>query len=225
VEFDYVLRALRRAWLVILIAVVIGLGLSAAYVRLTAAEYTARASVYVSTAGVLRADQLGSATTFAQQQARNFSLMANRQRVLDPVITRLRLSETPEQLSTSITSTVPANTSMILIEVTRPSPGDAAAVANAIGASLGETASDLLPPARRGAPALQLQIVQRAAPPVSPSSPQVLTATLLGLGVGLGAGVALVLLLAALRRPTARAEEQPAPGDSESTIIRVRPAT
>ena len=199
-EQDQLWQVLRRAWLLILVFLVLGLAASLAYVRSTPPAYTARADVYVSIVGTKTVSELGSASTFSVQQARNFALLADRELVVDPVVNQLKLPQTATQLAGSISATVPANTAIISIEVTQPTPNDAATIANAVAGSLAKTAAALLPPAAKGAPAIRLQTVQRAEPPGSPSSPNVLTSTLMGLAAGLVAGVAVAFVVDGMRR-------------------------
>ncbi len=199
-DSGHITRALRRGWPLVLVCVALGLIAGLAYLRTAPETYTARTDVYVSTVGGLSVSELSAGSNFAQQQAQNLSLIATRQRVLGPVVTRLKLDETAEELGDAMTATVPADTSMILLEVSNSSPREAAAIANAVSASLVNTTADLLPPARRGAPAIRVQIVQPAAVPNSPSEPGTLPSLLVGLSVGLLLGLALALALEAHRQ-------------------------
>ena len=190
---------MRRGWLVVLLFVVGALAVSAVYLRATPAGYTARADVYVTTVGGLSVTELSSGSTFALQQADNLSLIATREPVLGPVIDRLGLEGTPEQLAQSVTATVLGETSVISLEVVSGSPRDAAIIANAVAESLSSAAADLMPPAKKGAAAIRVQVVQRAVPPTAPSQPNVPLTTLVGLASGLLLGLAAALLLEARR--------------------------
>lgn len=222
-DFGQLVQVIRRAWLLILVFLVIGLASAVGYLRLTPAQYTARADVYVSIVGVQYASELTAASSFSQQQARNFGIMANRQRVLDPVIDQFGLDVTAAQLAGSVRGTVPANSSLISIEVTQSSPADAAAIANAVAASLGETAGKLLPPAKRGAPSISLQTVQRAEAPTAPSSPNTLPVLIIGIGGGLAVGLALALLFDAVRRSNRAAAPAPTAAHANATVAKRQP--
>lgn len=182
-----------------LLFAVLGLALSVLYVRLVPARYTAQTDVYVTTTGTRNVSELTSGSNYAEAQAENFALIATRQRVLEPVVQGLRLTTTPDELGRSISATVPASTSVILIQVEDTSPRRAADIANAVSESLTATATDLLP-ARSGEPAIRLQVVQPAVVPQVPSSPNIVASTTLGLGCGLLAGLALATLLDSRRR-------------------------
>jgi succinoglycan biosynthesis transport protein ExoP len=217
VEFGQVARALRSGWLFVLLFVVLGLGASVLYLRLAPVTYTARADVYVSTVGGLNVSELNSGSNFAEQQARNLSLIATRERVLQPVVRQLRLPDSTASLGRAMTATVPTNSSMILLEVSNSSPSQAALIANAVSTSLINTTADLLPPAKKGAPALRVQVVQPAVVPSEPAQPSRRTTVLVGLAAGLLVGLAVALGLQARRerrlaasRPSSPATERAA---------------
>jgi len=195
----------------VLLFVVLGLAASVVYLRLAPVAYTARADVYVSTVGGLNVSELNAGSNFAEQQAKNLSLIATRERVLQPVIRQLRLTDSAADLGDEMTATVPTNTSMILLEVSSSSPRQAAQIANAVSSSLVNITADLLPPAKKGAPAIRVQIVQPAVVPTSPSQPSFLVATLVGLAAGLLVGLAVALALEGRRERRAAAQPAAAP--------------
>lgn len=204
-DYGLLARALRRGWLPILLCVALGLAASVLYLRLAPVTYTARSDVYVSTLGGLNVTELSAGASFAEQQARNLSLIATRERVLQPVVQQLGLTQTSADLAKSVTATVPANTSIISLEVTDGSAGDAALIANAVATTLLSTAADLLPPAREGAPAIRLQVVQAAVAAEFPSAPSVLVAPTVGIAGGLVVGLGLAFVLQARREVRAAA--------------------
>lgn len=224
-DFGQVVRAVRNGWLFVLLFVVVGLGASVLYLRLAEATYTARADVYVSTVGGLNVAELNAGANLAQEQARNLSLIATRDRVLQPVIRQLRLPDSAQTLGESMTATVPTDSSMIFLEVSNSSPSQAALIANAVSTSLINTTADLLPPAKRGAPTIRVQIVQPAAVPTEASAPGFRVALLVGLTAGLLAGLAAALALEARRErrgatssaATSPAEQSPAPSAAKQS--------
>jgi capsular polysaccharide biosynthesis protein len=143
---------------------------------------------------------LSAGSNFAQQQARNLSILATRQRVLEPVVRRLKLPESAGQLSGSVTAAVPTNTSIITLEVNYPSADGAATVANAVADSLAQTAEELLPTVRRGGADVALRVVYQGSVPQAPSSPNTNTTMMIALATGALAGAALLLLLESLAR-------------------------
>lgn len=190
--------------------IIVGLALSVVYLRVAPAQYTARSSVYLSVSGATDAASLAAGSVASQAQARNFALIATRELVLQPVVDQLGLNEPASQLSRSVTATVPVQTSMILVESTARSPQSAANVANALADSLTQTAGTLLPPAKKNATAITLQVVERAAVPTSPSSPNPRVIVPLGLGLGLIVGVLAALALQGRRSRRAQAAAEAA---------------
>ncbi len=214
-EFGQVARAVRNGWLIVLLCLVLGLAASVLYLRVTPVTYTARTDVYVSTVGGLNVTELNAGTSFAEQQARNLSLIATRERVLQPVMRQLRLPGSTASLADSVTATVPTDSSMILLEVSHSSPSQAALIANAVSTSLINTTADLLPPTKRGAPTLRVQVIQPATVPSEPSEPGSRVAVLMGLALGLLVGLGAALLLQARRER--RAVTQPASTNTASS--------
>jgi len=207
--------ALRRGWLVTLVFLILGLAAAVAFLRLAPSTYTARAELYVLTSGGLTVSELSSGSTVAQAQASNLAIIATSNRVLQPVVSQLRLGRSAQDVGDAVSATVPSKTSVIQLEVEDRSPQDAATIANAVASSLVNTTEDLLPPARRGAPALQVQIVQSAVVPAEPSAPSAPLSILLGLALGLLAGLALALAIEGRRRNGTEASRQVAAAERQ----------
>lgn len=190
----------RKRWLVVAALCLLGIVLGSTYVILAPAEYTAKTELFVATVGGDNTSDLAQGSNFAQQQARNYSVVAQRDIVLLPVITALGLTTTPDELSGRISASVPLNTSLISIAVTDSSAERAAAIADAVATSLSNTVVRLVPKRSDGASPVHLEVVQAARAPLSPSAPNprvVLTfAGFLGLLVGLGS-IAIAELISA----------------------------
>lgn len=182
----------RRFWFVILALMLLGLLVSLTYTKFTPAEYTAQADVVVVVDGDV---DLSSGSTFALQQARNLSVIANRQRVVDPVIERLDLPETAMDLRKVISATVPANTSIVTLEVTYDSAERATSIVNALADSLSKSAEDIFPSVTTSGAQVVLRPIYQLNPPQNPSSPGALTIAAVGLVGGLASGLAAALLL------------------------------
>ena len=193
----------RKRWLVVAALGLLGIVLGSTYVILAPAEYTAKTELFVATVGGDNTSDLAQGSNFAQQQARNYSVVAQRDIVLLPVITALGLKTTPDELSERISASVPLNTSLISIAVTDSSAARAAATADAVATSLSNTVVRLMPKRSDGASPVHLQVVQAARAPTSPSAPNprvVLTFSgLLGLLVGLGSIAVAELISAKVR--------------------------
>lgn len=187
-------KLLLARWMVIVAAVELGLLGGAAYALLATPKYTAESEILVSALGSDSTTDLAQGNSYSQAQARNFALIATRNSVLDPVISTLGLRTTPGLLSGQISVSVPLNTSLISVSVEDTSPARAAAIANAVSASLGNVVSNLTPRRSDGTLPVTLETVQQATVPRGQSSPNVLVSIVLGGLIGLVVAVAGVVI-------------------------------
>lgn len=184
----------RRRWVVVIAWGLLGVIAGSAFVLITPPEYSAGTEVFVATVGGDDSSELAQGSNFSQQQARNYSVVARREIVLDPVISALGLNTTSRELSRRVSASVPLNTSLISISVTDSTPERAAATANAVATSLANTVIRLVPRRSDGSSPVHLQVVQNAAVPTAPASPNApLVLAFAALG-GLFAGVALIVV-------------------------------
>ena len=164
--------------------------------------YSASASVFLSVTGGDSTSQLVQGSAFAQQQVRSYALIVKEPIVLQGVIDSLQLPETASQLSRSISTNVPLETSILEITATSESPEEAAAIANATALQM-ETAVSQLTPSSGGSNAgvLKATTVAPAQVPAFPSSPNRKLDVAIGfvLGLAVGVGFALVRSLADVR--------------------------
>lgn len=192
---DYI-RLLRKNWLVIVAATLLGLIGGATMAAMATPKYTASTRLYVSVrAGEGAASlDLNQGTTFARQAVTTYADIVASAIVLDPVIEELDLSQTAGELAGQVSASSPAGTVLIDIAVTDTSPAHAAAVANAVGASFATVVTEELEkPSGAGESLVNIRTVQPATTPSRPSSPNI--PVLLGVGAlaGLGLGVAIAV--------------------------------
>lgn len=191
-------EALRHFWWVVVVFVALGLVGGFLYQRSEEPEYVARADVIMAV-NAQDASSLNSGSTFAQQQARNLSILTTRPRVIEPAVRRLGLTTPAATVAGDVTSTVPSNSSIITIEVTYPSADGATALANAVADSLVQTASEVLPVPEADGTTVNLRPIYQDTPPTSPTSPDRNVSLAVGGVAGLAVGLVLVALLGALR--------------------------
>lgn len=182
---------LRQYWLALVVFALAGGACGYGALLLTTPLYTADAEVFVSSSSGQTTSDLTQISNYSQQQARNYSVLATREIVLQPVINDLELDLTVNQLRRMVSASVPLNTSLISISVTTDSAQQAAEVADAIAASLSQQVRTLVPPLEGGSYPIQLKTVEAATAPVFPSSPSKALYLGLGLIIGLVAGLAL----------------------------------
>lgn len=190
---DY-LSVLRRRWVTLVATALVVLAAASALTLTAIPRYTATAQLFFGVEGSGSTTDLAQGSSFAEKQMSSYARVATSPLVLRPVIDKLGLTQTPAQLGTSITATVPSDTVILEIAVTRSAPGQAAVIANAVAAQLGEVAAQLAPTRADGSQAVRATTVAPAAVPLSPSSPNILRNLVLGGLLGLLLGLGLVML-------------------------------
>lgn len=189
------LSSLRRRWLYLVVAVVLGTGLGTAAVVLATPMYQSSATVYFSVPMATSAGDLAQGGNYTQAQLASYAALATKPIVLEPVITSLRLQTTPQKLSDVVAATVSNDTVLTTITVTDKSPNEAAVIANAIANQLGKTVRQVSPKSVTGDPVVDYAIAGRAVPPHFPSSPK----KKIDLGAGFLGGL-IIGVIAALAR-------------------------
>ncbi|MGD7707104.1 polysaccharide biosynthesis tyrosine autokinase [Microlunatus sp. Y2014] len=194
-DADTVVRLIRMHWITILVLALLGGVGGFGLARVLPKEYEAQAQVIVVVANTESTGDLPQISTYAQEQARNFSVLATREMVLQPVIDQLELDLTVAQLRRRVATNVPLNTSLITITVTDGSPTRAADVANAMSRSLTRAVREIAPRVDESPTSpVSLQVIESAVPPLTASAPSGWLFTFLGLLAGLLASAVVVLV-------------------------------
>jgi capsular exopolysaccharide synthesis family protein len=195
-KFSDYTRVLRKRWKWLAASMVLGL-LAGLALTLTATPlYKATAQLFVAPGEVSTTGELASGSTFAQNRVKSYIQLIDSTLVLGPIAQDHGLSAS--SLAGKVTATVPADTVMIDVSVTDPNPERAAELATAIADSFPTVARSIEPPRADGTPAVTVTVVQEAAVPGSPISPNLT----MNLGLGLLAGFVVGLLLMAIRELT-----------------------
>lgn len=161
---------------------------------LTPPTYTSNAALFVSVNGAGSASDLAQGTTFTQKQVESYVEVATSPLVLQPVIDRLGLAETPASLAARVTANVPTQTSVIRIAAVGDDPQSATAIADAVSAELVTAVSGLSPQTESGAQTVQATVITPATSPTTPTTPNVPQNVALGFLLGLFLGVGQALL-------------------------------
>ena len=191
---DY-LSLLRKYWRSIAAITLVAISLAATYCLLAQPTYTSKASLFFSVNSANSASDLNAGSSYAESQVQSFAKVARTDIVLQPVIDKLGLAATPEQLAEQMTVTVPTKTATLDLAVVANSPDSAAQLANAISEQLVTTTIDQLsPPSPDGTKSVTATIISSAELPVVPTTPNTMRNLALGamLGLLLGAGLAIV---------------------------------
>lgn len=190
---DYA-RVLRRRWLTAVITALVIVGAVSATTLLMTPQYTATTRLFFAVQGTESATDLAQGSTFAEKQMTSYEQVATSPLVLDPVITDLGLDENALSLANSVVATVPQDTVILEVAVTRVDRGEAARIANAIGTEMTKVAASLSPERQDGDQSVKATVLARAAVPTSQSSPDVPRNLALGIGLAVLLGVAAALV-------------------------------
>lgn len=184
----------RRFWRSIVATLLIVVALTATVSLLQQRTWTAATSIFVAVESGGTAGELSQGATYAERQVKSFVEVAKSPYVLQPVIDRLNLDATAQQLGQDLSVRAPTNTSVIEISAVRADPREAADIANVTADSLARAVDELSPRGREGERLVQATVIERAIVPTSPTSPKPLQNLALGilLGALLGLGQALV---------------------------------
>jgi capsular exopolysaccharide synthesis family protein len=185
---DYI-RILRKGWLLILVATLVGLGVAASLSITQAPTYEAKSEVFVSTQAASSNSDLQQGNTAVLARMTTYVSLATTPLVLDQVIESLDLNSDSSSLARKVTASNPLNTTLVQITVIDPQPQRAANLANAVASSLTATVETIETPTGVDASPIKLTRVRDASVPLAPVSPNVPLNLLLGAVLGLAIGV------------------------------------
>ena len=189
---DY-LRLVRRHWVIVLIGLVLGLAAGGGGSLLISPQYQASAKLFVSTQSSGTNSDLLQGGNFAQQRVRSYADVATSPEVLAPVIDTLHLDSTPQELAGRVRAAAQTDTVLLSITTTDSSPDQAVRITDAVAAQLVATIDELERPESGPSP-VKATVVQPAATPTAPVTPDIPRNAALGgiLGLLLGVGIALL---------------------------------
>ncbi|MCK2199731.1 polysaccharide biosynthesis tyrosine autokinase [Corynebacterium callunae] len=187
---------LMKNWLLILVTTILGVVAGAGFSLLATPEYQSKTQIYVSVrSGAGTTSDMVQGANFSRQIVNSYVDVIKTGVVLDSVVEELGLEMTGSELASYITAASPAETALINITVTSPSPEQAASIANAVGESFKNVVqTQLEPDAEAGVSPVNLTTTQSALVPASPISPNVLLNIVVGLLLGLAIGVGIAIL-------------------------------
>lgn len=199
--------ALKRLWVLIVGAALIGAGGAYALSTSTTPTYESTSTLAFSLSQGTTAADLANGSTYAQNQMLTFAQLATSSAVLQPVIDDLGLDLTVQSLKRSIVVTIPQNTLILKIRVSALSGEEAAELANAIADSLTTVVHSVSPKPTTGeSPNIDASLVDTAVVPRYQASPNKTREAILGGVAGLIVGM-LIALVMALLDPKVRNED------------------
>ncbi|MCL2470820.1 MAG: polysaccharide biosynthesis tyrosine autokinase [Propionibacteriaceae bacterium] len=197
-EFREYLGVLRKYWVSIVVLTLLGVIGAGVYVVVTPPVYSSTSMVFLSVSiGNTAADYV-QGTNYATAQARSFAQIVTTQQVLDPVVKDLQLNTTSTSLASRVSANVVTNTSLITITAKDGDPARSADITQHVAQSLVQQIEKLSPTGSDYQAVVVGTIVQPAATPSSPTSPQPVQSAVLGLVAGLAVGVILSIIRKAM---------------------------
>jgi len=192
--YEYWRLAVRQLPILVL-TLVIGFS-GAVYVNyITIPTYSASADVFVTTPSVtLDVGSLATGSNFSEQRVVSYAKIISGPATLGPVIEKLGLDMTTEELANDVHATAPNGTVLISISVDSLDPNKAAAIANAVAAQFEYTVQQLELTSAATATNIKVTPVRQAKPNYNPSSPKKSLNLALGLILGLALGAGIILL-------------------------------
>ena len=193
------LRVVRERWLVVSIAVLVGVGCGAAVFFLRPPQYTATLTMYVSSQGADTTQAAFQGAQLSQDRVASYTELLVGPRVTSDVIRRLGLPEAPDELAAKMRATSKLDSVLLDVTVTDGSPQRATHIANAVGGVFPDLVAELERPTTLGGrPAVAVRVVQPALVPTRPSSANLPVTLAVGLLAGLVLGIAAALARNAL---------------------------
>ncbi|RWR25648.1 polysaccharide biosynthesis tyrosine autokinase [Agrococcus lahaulensis] len=189
---DYI-RIIRKYWVLLVAATLVGLGAGAIVSLMQTPIYSSSTQVFVSVQTGDTTAELQQGNTYTLSRVQTYANLVDSQRVLDGVIESLSLDETFSSLESRISATSVPETTIIEISATSDDPAESAALADASAASLAETVTAIEARPDQTSP-VQLAVVERATAPSSPISPRTPVNIALGALVGLALAMGFALL-------------------------------
>lgn len=191
-------RIVRKHILWGIITFVVVFAAVCAYTFLVPPTYSATAQVFATYSDSSVQDDnnisnFSNASTYISNQIQSYPTLATTEAVLKPVIDDLGLDTTVANLAGQITATNPTNTAFVNITAETGDAKQASDIANSVAESLSNVVEKSLHASSKESP-VKLSVVQRAAEPVTPSSPNVALYLAVGLVAGLILGVFATLI-------------------------------
>jgi capsular exopolysaccharide synthesis family protein len=193
-DFRDHLRLLRKNLWLILATSLVGVGVAAAYSLTRVPQFEATSTVFVSTQTGDTAQELNQGSNFTQARVKSYANLAGTPIVLGPVIARLQLPVTGDELNSQVTAESPLGTTLIQISVREADATAAATISNAIASSLTSAVEQIETPSGQSVSPVKLSLVRPAAVPVAPVSPRLELNLALGLLIGLAIGLGVAVL-------------------------------
>ncbi|MQA33377.1 Wzz/FepE/Etk N-terminal domain-containing protein [Modestobacter roseus] len=216
-------RALRRGALLVAVCTVLGAVAAVAFAALRTPEYTAGVQLFLgaseeSDGGVVTRQD----TAYLQQRMPSYAAVLGSPLLGERIAGRLALDLTGAEVAAEMAVQVPAETVLLDVQVTDPSPDRAQAIANAAGDAFSALLAELEDTPGATVDAVQVTTIRPAALPTDPAPPTATVLVAAGALLGLAVGVALALARAATDDRVHSADELVALGVPVLAVVPAR---
>lgn len=138
-----IITLIRKRWITILVTIVATTVVALAYLSIAPKKYSSSTQFFISTSDSSSPMQLAQGGAFTQQRVLSYVSIVTTPKVLQPVISDLRLDETVDQVASQITVTAPTNTVLLNVTATSDTPIAAQQLAQTVAKYLPATIQDL----------------------------------------------------------------------------------
>lgn len=202
---DYV-RAIRKFWWIVVIAVTMSVSAGALITLTTQKQYASTTTFFVQTPS----DQLSIAAqgdAFGQKRVNSYVQLATTDRLLKPVAADPKLGITTGELAGEISASGDLNTVLLSVTVTDPSPDRSLRIANLVSTEFVKLVSSLESASTGGDSTVRLELVSGPNLNPNPVKPRPILnygiAVFVGLMIGLGMAVLREILDTSIRSASA----------------------
>lgn len=191
----YYVTLIRRRWRLAATIVVASIAGAATYITTTTPKYTSQVQLFVATQPSLSQDtqDLYNGGQFTEGRVLSYVALVTSPSVTRPVIQRLGLHLTDQELANELSASVPTDTVLINIDVTDPSPVRAQRIASAVANRLISLIQKLERPGR-GASPVAVSVSAPAQRPTQPVSPKKKLAIVAAIVLGLLTSIVAILV-------------------------------
>jgi receptor protein-tyrosine kinase len=204
-----VLEALRAAWWLLLVGLLVGAGAALAVSLASTPIYESRTQLFVSTNQSTTTSEAFQGSQLSRQRVASYVELLHGEELAERIIEELRLPESSRELKGRIVASEVPNTVLIDVTVSDPSATRAMRIAAAIGEEFPELANELESTSPGTASPVKVTVTDEPETASAASSPQISVNVVTGGLAGILGAAALVLVRARLDRTVKDGQEVP----------------